>query len=39
MILAFDLGSFNQVLIDMTNSSKRKPGDNTWEELWQLTLQ
>ena len=39
MILAFDLGSFNQVLRDMTNSSKWKPGDNAWEKLGQLTLQ
>ena len=37
MILTFDLGSFNQVLIDMTNSSKWKPGDNAWEKLWQAT--
>ena len=39
MILTFDLGSFNQVLINMTNSSKWKPGDNAWEKLWQVTLQ
>lgn len=39
MLLAFALGSFNQALIDMTNSSKRKPGDNTREKLWQPTLQ
>ena len=37
MILAFDLASFNQVLIDLTDSSKWKPGDNAWEKLWQFT--
>lgn len=28
MMLASDLGSFNQVLIDLTYSSKWKPGDS-----------
>lgn len=37
MILAFDLASFNQVLIDLTDSSKWKPGDNAWEKLRQFT--
>lgn len=39
MILAFDLASFNQVLIDLTDSSKWKPGDNAWKSSGNSPLQ